>query len=716
MKLKRLLTAALSAVMALSVCALPAMAEDSGTTTTTTTPQKTASVIDTGRTGSITINKYEYNETKSTDPRDDGEGGTTIPAEAKKLDGVEFTIYKVQDVEWLKQYYQYTGTDAANRPVVQPAITDYVESGKIKAGYEGTKFASQKTGESPNAEGQVKFNDLPLGLYVVIETGKPDSVTKATDPFLVSVPMTSVDTQNWLYDIIVNPKNKTEYAGITLQKKGMTGNTEDSTVMGGYKFKLEKYVEGSSGAAGTWTPITKAPKNGVDNAGTDLNLTTSAVNGTIVVSDLSAGVYRFTEETNTGEYGYIVDGTTHYIFKVKGENIKEITDDAEKAKYSEAGYTNIFNAIDATENQVNIYNYRPDVEKKVTDREGNPDKEEADYNIGDSVPYVVTVKVPKNIVSLKKFSIDDTPTNLEDDSSSVKVYKDGSEVTGFYSVTPKGNGFTISFTPSMMSNYAGKTLTIKYNAKLLDSASVNAAGNSNAVKLHYSNQILPTTTPGVEPTPTENTIEDTTYVYTFRIDIVKTAEDKTIRLGGVVFDLYKQVKTSKLTAEEAGKKITNEAAKKLGLPVDDDSTWTKITTLTTSTVEDAAKKGTAEYKGLAKGTYYLVETKTVDQYNLLSAPVKVELSVSAKTTWTQKSAYDAEGNLVKHDVSKKTTVFDNSENASTGYVVTNIINRKGFQLPVTGGFGTLLFSGIGVLLVLAGVSVLFSLKKKNNRA
>ena len=218
MKLKRLLTAALSAVMALSVCALPAMADDSGTTATTT-PKKTASVIDTGKTGSITINKYEYNATNSTDPRDNGEGGTSIPAGAKKLDGVEFTIYRVQDVGWLKQYYQYTGTDTANAPVAQPAITDYVESGKIKASYANKKIASQKTGESPNAEGQVKFNELPLGLYVVIETGKPDSVTKATDPFLVSVPMTSVDEQNWLYDIIVNPKNKTEYAGITLQKK-----------------------------------------------------------------------------------------------------------------------------------------------------------------------------------------------------------------------------------------------------------------------------------------------------------------------------------------------------------------------------------------------------------------------------------------------------------------------------------------------------------------
>lgn len=57
-----------------------------------------------------------------------------------------------------------------------------------------------------------------------------------------------------------------------------------------------------------------------------------------------------------------------------------------------------------------------------------------------------------------------------------------------------------------------------------------------------------------------------------------------------------------------------------------------------------------------------------------------------------------------------------SENPNKGFATTTIINRKGFNLPVTGGFGTLLFSGIGVLLVLAGVSVLFSLKKKNKRA
>lgn len=381
-KAKRFLTGLLSAALALSLCAMPAMADE---TKVMTTP-------DWNKTGSITINKYEYNNTSADSPRDDGEGGTTIPDGAKKLNGVEFTIYKVQDDEWLKQYYQYTGTDSDSKPVKQPNVSDYVADGKIKADYKDKKVASKKTGEGQEAEGQVKFDKLELGLYVVIETDKPDSVTKATDPFLVSVPMTSIDKQNWLYDIIVNPKNKTEYAGITLQKKGKTGSQEDTTVMGGYEFKLEKYSE----STGNWTEITKATKNGVDNAGDPLNLTTSPKDGRIVISDLSAGVYRFTEKTTTGKSGYIVDGKTHYIFRVNGSKIEEITDETEKAKYSEAGYNNVFNAKDAGGNQVNIYNHRPDVDKVVTKRDGTSGKE-ADYNIGDRVPYVVTVKVPETL-------------------------------------------------------------------------------------------------------------------------------------------------------------------------------------------------------------------------------------------------------------------------------------------------------------------------------
>ena len=57
MKLKRLLTAALSAVMALSVCALPAMAE--GTTSTSTFDPSITK-------GTLTIKKYEQTDADKT--------------------------------------------------------------------------------------------------------------------------------------------------------------------------------------------------------------------------------------------------------------------------------------------------------------------------------------------------------------------------------------------------------------------------------------------------------------------------------------------------------------------------------------------------------------------------------------------------------------------------------------------------------------------------
>lgn len=132
-------------------------------------------------------------------------------------------------------------------------------------------------------------------------------------------------------------------------------------------------------------------------------------------------------------------------------------------------------------------------------------------------------------------------------------------------------------------------------------------------------------------------------------------------------------------------------------------------------------KGQIVYKGLANGNYWLVETKTLEGYNLLAKPVEVKLNINYKKTLTEKKTY-VNGVLVKSDVGATaepfdgTTITDKEEGKTIGGSAVTVVNRKGFTLPVTGGFGTLLFSGIGVLLVLAGVGVLFSLKKKSNRA
>lgn len=59
-KKSRFLTGLLSAVMALSLCAMPAMADEGSGTTTT----NTANPVWTETEGSITIHKYEWNGEK----------------------------------------------------------------------------------------------------------------------------------------------------------------------------------------------------------------------------------------------------------------------------------------------------------------------------------------------------------------------------------------------------------------------------------------------------------------------------------------------------------------------------------------------------------------------------------------------------------------------------------------------------------------------------
>ena len=62
MKLKRLFTAILSAALTLSLCAMPAMATEGGTTAGTPLADGMP-VWDTTKKGSITIHKFEYNPT-----------------------------------------------------------------------------------------------------------------------------------------------------------------------------------------------------------------------------------------------------------------------------------------------------------------------------------------------------------------------------------------------------------------------------------------------------------------------------------------------------------------------------------------------------------------------------------------------------------------------------------------------------------------------------
>lgn len=654
-KAKRFLTGLLSAALALSLCAMPAMAADNETPATTP-PQD----VWTQDTGSITIHKYEYNG--QVKPNSTGEENDVdkLPEGATALKGATFSIYQVMDRAALRNYYD--GTDGQTKVTVDTYLNETEDAIKPDQSYSKV-FATDTTDE----DGIASFTELPLGLYVVVETGTPDKVTSPVKPFLVSVPMTKASSLNeWLYDIHVYPKNGTTYGEVKIVKTGRVGSGTPNK-LSGVTFTLEKWNE----TDGKWNLVTASDKDGKE-----FNLTTDT-NGEISVSGLSQGKYRFIEQSIEGKNTYIIDQTPiEFEVNKKGEIVYN---GETKAAFS-----------------ISVINESPDVEKNVI--KGDELKTDTDYSIGDEVPYQITVTVPKNITKLTTFTVSDTPNHLKYNNNAVLTCNGAPVDEGVYTIATEGegvpvNGFKITFTPSQMEKYAGQKIIIKYTATLQSDADQTTAGNWNDVSLVYGSKI------GVDGKEGgQKEIHDSTFVYTFKVKVHKIADDTNKGLENVEFDLYKK--------DENGK-VTGADAKALGL--DPNEKWTKVNEAPLKT----NKEGYVEQGGLANGEYYLVETKTASGYNLLKAPVKVTLSIQETTTWTDTYIYDESGNMLKHTVDKKTTTFKDGDEVSDGVHTITVVNRKGFDLPTTGGFGTLLFSGIGVLLVVAGVGVLLSLKKKN---
>ena len=113
----------------------------------------------------------------------------------------------------------------ANATTVKNALEAYM------AANGGVKMAPT------DSYGKTQATELDLGLYLVVETAVPEMVVSTTNPFLVSVPMTSVNGTNandggtrWIYDITLYPKNLT---GIPSLEKTLRENIDDTGKNGG---------------------------------------------------------------------------------------------------------------------------------------------------------------------------------------------------------------------------------------------------------------------------------------------------------------------------------------------------------------------------------------------------------------------------------------------------------------------------------------------------
>ena len=287
--IKKIFAAGLAVMMALSLpFSVSAAALDDGTT------------IDESRTGSLTIYKYDLTNAEkdgvwdssyvSTGVYDENGVNNVLGGNASTLGngetgygyaikGVEFSFVKVADI------VQFSESEADNRTDGHVEVLYAVDKAKGadflktlgltdgKSRYENadaldeSKYFYQSdvlisalsTGLTANSTtvknameryaaangtamaltdsyGKTKAENLPLGLYLVAETKVPEMVVSTTDPFLVSVPMTSVNGTNatdggtrWIYDITLYPKNLTGIPSLekTLREaKADTGKTD----------------------------------------------------------------------------------------------------------------------------------------------------------------------------------------------------------------------------------------------------------------------------------------------------------------------------------------------------------------------------------------------------------------------------------------------------------------------------------------------------------
>lgn len=669
-KKSRFLTGLLSAVMALSLFAMPAAAETANETTILKDK------------GSLTIEKYEGKES----------GGIE---NAKPFPGIEFTIYKVADI---KQNYDATTKqielqyESLVEGLTITSDTKYDDATKqlIDAAVKSNKLSSQKNTtkltEDKN-KAVAKFDGLAVGVYLVVESYAPSQVVSPSANFLVSIPMTNANGDGWVYDVVAQPKNETVYGGVTLVKEGKELNANGNPVtakLAGVKFVLQakNTTTNEWETKGTFT-------TGDGNNGTTL--------GQITVDGLAPGEYRFIE--TAGVNGYIADGTKPYGFTV-GEDGKV---DGE------------------TTYSFTVSNEKPDLDKTVKNGEGDYVKD-ADYSVGDMVEWKVSVAVPSNVDKLATFNIVDNMSEQltwKKDDNDLKIATDNGTVlneTDDYTIDAPdrdtaGAAWTIKFTPDgkkKLHDEKVSRIDVTFKTELNSEAKIGAAGNLNNAELKYSNAIYPENdpqNPNNGNKPGEDTIHDEAIVYTFKLDAVKVdGTDTKKTLSGAKFNLYRY------TGNVANPTEADLKAK--GSDFVGEYT--------------SGENGNLNIKGLKKGTYYLVETVSPvykddkgneHHYNLLKEPVKVEIAAeySIVTDTEIGHTYD-DGNVTSTTTKTTITKTTMTNDGNQGTYVLTIKNNKGFDLPTTGGFGTLLFSGIGALLVVGGVGVLMSTKKKKGNA
>ena len=342
-------------------------------------------------------------------------------------------------------------------------------------------------------------------------------------------------------------------------------------------------------------------------------------------------------EMNAPE-GYIIDNKYPDTIEVQPDGTVVITN----ARTVEASTA-------AQLGEITVVNEKPGIVKTVKNQDGTFD-DVASANVTDTVTFNVTVDVPTYVEDLTTFTLtDEMPAGFVYDDSSIEVKgllaEGGSEETLAADAYTKTGEFTLAFDTQKITKYT--TIVVTYDVTLdKDNVVIGSEGNVNTATLEYTTNV---DTDGTEQDTT--TTEDTSKLVTGGIQIRKVDTQGTV-LAGAKFKIA----------------TTEENAKNGVFVQDEDGNDVEAI---------SGQDGMATIEGLAYNDdetardYWLVEVEApsyveneeTKYYTLLGEPLKVAVDGDSHT------------------------------------VAIEVVNRKPFSLPLTGGFGTVIFTVVGIAII-----------------
>ena len=329
---------------------------------------------------------------------------------------------------------------------------------------------------------------------------------------------------------------------------------------------------------------------------------------------------------------------------------------------------------------VELKGEKPTVEKKVDG------KEYTNGQVGDKVTFTLTSKVP-DMSSYEAdsyvFKFTDTLSKgLKVDTSSVTVtvgsknYK--TDLLGTVAVTTEPESSDGSQQTTMIidlkefaklcADMVGQEIKVTYKAEITDDVhTTNVAPNT--VQINYGNN-------GEDVGG-----GDTANTWLYHLEI-KKVDDKQQALPGAEFEIY--TSSDGTTKGEKLKLIkVADGNYRVATPTEISDSDSRLTTTVVS-----PRNGIIIVRGLETGKYIVHETKAPDGYNRATE----DYTLNVKPTTDDNGA---------------TITYPGKENEVT------IKNHKGSLLPDTGGMGTVVFTVIGLVLILGvGASFVISRKKR----